>query len=166
MGLTVKIPSPDERKWRELQRKLKELGGVRAVRVGVLEGAKNEEGQSIAEYAAVNEFGGNGIPARPFMRPTAREKGKEWGQLFAQVTRGKLASDQTVAKRALMAVGRVAAADIQAKIMSNVPPPNNPAYAKSKQKKGGGYSGTLFLSGDMHKSINFELVTGTGESAK
>ena len=209
MGVTVKISALDERKWRELQRKLKELGGVRSVRVGVLAGSKNSEGQSIAEYAAMNEFGGtvtiparqsevyfkmkkNGnvgnrfvkksksnfaqsvvipahtvtIPARPFMRTTAREKGKEWANLLARVLNGKLATDESVARRALTAVGRVAQADIQATIMSNMAPPNSPAYAASKKKKNGGYSGTLFLSGDMHKSINFELVTGAGESAE
>lgn len=166
MATSVKISRLNEQKWRELERRLKDLGGVRAVRVGVLAGSKNADGERIAEYAAANEYGMDGIPSRPFMRKTARKKGKDWAKLFAQVLNGKLVTDNNAARRAFTAVGRVAQTDIQETIMSDMPPPNNPAYAESKKKKHGGYSGTLFLSGDMHKSINFELVTGTGESAE
>lgn len=162
----IKVTGLDMRKWREMERKLKELGGVRAVRVGILPGSRNTDGENIAEYAAANEYGSVVIPARPFMRTTAREKGKEWAQVLAGALRGRTVKDPNVGRRAFTAVGRVAQADIQATIMSNMAPPNSPAYAASKKKKNGGYSGTLFLSGDMHKSINFELVTGTGESAE
>jgi len=44
--------------------------------VGVLEGSKNAEGFNIAEYAAVNEFGTDKIPSRPFMR-TAFDENKQ-----------------------------------------------------------------------------------------
>ena len=162
----IKVTGLDMRKWRDLQRKLKELGGFRAVRVGVLAGSKNSEGQSIAEYAAANEYGTADIPSRPFMRTTAREKGFAWAGVLAGALRGRTVKDPNVGRRAFTAVGRVAQADIQATIMSNMPPANSPEYAAEKVKENGGYSGTLFLSGDMHKSINFELVTGAGESAE
>ena len=96
------------------------------------------------------------------MRTTAREKGKDWAKIFAQITKGRLVSDPAVAKRAFTAIGRVAKSDIQATIMSNMQPPNSPEYAASKKKKHGGYDGTLFFSGDMHKSVDFEVVDGTG----
>ena len=162
----IKVTGLDMRKWRETERKLKELGGVRSVRVGILPGSRNADGENIAEYAAANEYGTADIPSRPFMRTTAREKGFAWAGVLAGALRGRTVKDPNVGRRAFTAVGRVAQADIQATIMSNMPPANSPEYAAEKVKENGGYAGTLFLSGDMHKSINFELVTGAGESAE
>lgn len=162
MKATLSISTQSASRWRTIVQRLIDLGGAKGVHVGILSGATNADGQVIAEYAAANEFGAPGIPSRPFMRTTAREKGKDWAQLFAQITKGKLASDPAVAKRAFTAIGRVAKSDIQSTIMSNMQPPNDPKYAASKKKKHGGYAGTLFLSGDMHKAVDFEVVDGTG----
>ena len=205
MKATLSISTQSASRWRTIVQRLVDLGGAKGVHVGILSGATNADGQSIAEYAAMNEFGGTitvparqsevyfkkkkdgtvgnrfvkksksnfaqpviipahtvTIPSRPFMRTTAREKGKDWAQLFAQITKGRLVSDPAVAKRAFTAIGRVAKSDIQATIMSNMPPPNSPEYAASKKKKHGGYDGTLFLSGDMHKAVDFEVVDGSG----
>lgn len=162
----IKVTGLDMRKWRETERKLKELGGVRSVRVGIFPDARTEEGESIAQYAAANEYGTADIPSRPFMRTTAREKGFAWAGVLAGALRGRTVKDPNVGRRAFTAVGRVAQADIQATIMSNMPPANSPEYAAEKVKENGGYAGTLFLSGDMHKSINFDLVNGFGESVE
>lgn len=164
MQANIKISPATAQKWREIGRKLKELGGATAVRVGILEGATTPDGTQIALYAAVNEFGGNGHPARSFMRSTADEKGGEWADLLTRVCKGNML-DQSAARRALTAVGRIAMSDIQAKIMSNIPPANSPEYAELKKKKHGGYSGTLFLTGAMHKAVNFEVVNGDGKTA-
>lgn len=134
--------------------------GPKGVRVGVLEGATNEDGKSVAEYAAYNEFGTATIPPRPFLRTTISEKGQEWGALAkAFLQAGIKAGAADAGRRALEAAGRQAQVDIQDKIMSNMPPPNTPATAARKAKrKGGGYAGTLFDSGALHKSIEYEIT--------
>lgn len=161
---SVKYGSIDMTKWRELERRISALGNVHAVRVGILPGSMTDDGQNIAEYACYNEFGTSHIPARPFMRTTAQQQGKKWAGILAGALRGQIGRSPDALRRAFMAVGRVAQSDIQATIMSHMPPPNNPQYAARKVKENGGYSGTLFNTGQMLQSINFELVNGFGES--
>jgi len=134
--------------------------GPKGVRAGVLEGATNEDGESVAEYAANNEFGTSEIPPRPFLRTTISEKGKDWSGLAKSfLMAGLQAGSSDAGRRALEAAGRQAQVDIQDKIMSNMPPPNAPATAARKaSRKGGGYAGTLFESGALHKSISYEIM--------
>ena len=164
-ALKIRILQKNGAVWRDLAKGCAQAGAV-SVHAGVLAGAKNEDGENIAEYAAANEFGAPDIPARPFMRKAARECGGDWAKILASALKGRLMHDKGAAARALTAVGRTAQADIQSAILSNVPPPNSPEYAKSKQKKHGGYSGTLFLSGDMYRSINFEVCASARETAR
>lgn len=160
----LELSSHSVEQWRAVTNRLMTMGGAKGVHAGSLSGAANTDGQPIAAYAAANEFGAPGIPFRPFMRTTAREKGNDRAQLFAQRTKGTLASDPAVAKRALTAIGRVAESDIQATIMSNMPP-LPPEGAASKKNNHGGHAGALFVSGDMHNAVAFEVVDGTGVTA-
>jgi len=61
--------------WKAIKREMLKAKTLE-VAVGILEGVKNGEGLSIAEYAAENEFGTKFIPERPFMR-TAFDESKE-----------------------------------------------------------------------------------------
>lgn len=78
------------------------------VNVGVLEGEKNAEGASIAEYAAANEFGTEHIPQRPaigtsfdenkakyikHMERTAKQMGRESFARMAHMLGMKAAQD-------------------------------------------------------------------------
>lgn len=56
-----------DRGWDRIKRELARANRLE-VAVGVLEGSKNGEGYSIAEYAAANEYGTDNIPSRPSMR--------------------------------------------------------------------------------------------------
>jgi hypothetical protein len=51
----------------------------KGVFIGVLKGEKNEDGNEIAKYAAINEFGSTArnIPARPLWQPVLSEL-REW----------------------------------------------------------------------------------------
>ena len=140
------------------------VDGPKGVRVGVLEGATNEDGDNVAEYAAYNEFGTDRIPPRPLLRTTISEKGREWSDLAKGfLMAGVKAGAADAGRRALDAAGRQAQVDIQDKLMSNMPPPNAPATAARKAgRKGGGYAGTLFETGALHKSIQYE-ITETAE---
>lgn len=55
------------RKWKAV---LDRLAVKAEVRAGILEGAKNTEGEYVAQYAAYNEYGTPTIRERPFMRTT------------------------------------------------------------------------------------------------
>jgi len=61
--------------WQAIKREMLKAKTLE-VAVGILEGSKNGEGASIAEYATYNEFGTDKIPERPFMR-TAFDESKE-----------------------------------------------------------------------------------------
>jgi hypothetical protein len=86
------------------------------VRVGWFDSSKyNDENQTpVAYVAAINEMGPH---ARPFMRPTADERDREWAAvmfgLSKQVIKGQLTVEQ-----ALEGVGLTVGADIQQKITS------------------------------------------------
>ena len=176
MQVTVKAKLDNS--WYNAMKKVKTLGGAVGVKVGIVEKATNSEsGESIAFYAACNEFGTRENPPRPFMRMTAEKHSREWARLFVQVTGDQIIRDPKVASRAFEAIGRIAQADMRDMILSNIPPPNSPAYAEWKRnkpattKKGkstttgeaGGYTGTLVYTGQMLQSINYKLVTNVAE---
>lgn len=161
--LTLSIKPQDDRRWREAVSRLVTLGGVAGVRVGFDSRSTNDDGELIADYAAANEFGAPGIPMRSFLRSTLRDNLAKWAALFVSSTRGSWVKETNMAKRAFTMVGRIAQVDVKAKILSNVPPPNAPAYAKWKrERKGGGYAGTLFKTGAMYRAVHFSLIDRNG----
>lgn len=151
-------------------------GTVTGVRVGVLKGATNTERNikddgsgaqsvSVATYAFYNEFGTARIPARPFIRSTVEERKSQWAAILASGLRGSRLERQEK-ERAFRLLGRAAAADIQAKIASNMPPPNAPSTVRQKMKRITGGSaqesashapGTLINTGTLLKSIDYEV---------
>lgn len=174
MEVSVKVKLDDA--WKEAMKKVQHMGGVRGVKIGIFEEATNSEtGEKIAFYAACNEFGTKDIPARPFMRMTAEKHSKEWARLFAHVTGDKIIKDPKIAERAFGLVGDQAQADMRLMILSNIPPPNAPAYAEWKRNKpatskkskstttaaAGGYTGTLVYTGQMLQSIQPKLIRET-----
>lgn len=166
MRVSVTVSRIDEQRWRAAMRRIITHSGVHGVRVGILDGSTNDDGEVIAVYAAKNEFGAAGIPARPFLRHTIASKLSAWAKLFINITRNRWLSDESTVHRAFTALGRLAQSDVQATILSNMPPPNNPAYAAAKRKKNGGYSGTLVKTGAMLQAIHYMLVNKSGEMHK
>lgn len=163
--------------WREAMKKVQTLGGVKGVKVGIIEPTTNDKGESIGFYAACNEFGTDSIPARPFMRMTAEKHMHEWARLFASVTDGKIIENPSIVKRAFAAIGGQAVAQMKEMIKSNIGPANAPAYAEWKKNKpatsksrttttseAGGYTGTLVYSGQMLQSITFRLYEHLSEA--
>lgn len=149
--------------------RISRAAGSSGVRVGVLEGATREDtGQSIAEYAAYNEFGTSRIPARPFMRSTIAEHSREWPALFAQMVQGKTDNPATF-ERAWHMVGRAVQGQIVEKIASSMPPPNAESTKKRKAKRldnapaelqGMAHvPGTLIQDGYLINSIEYEVLT-------
>lgn len=91
--------------------------GTRVAQVGWFDTAKYPDGTPVAYVAAIQEKGspGNGIPPRPFIRPTIEDQKAAWsktiGDGLRQVILGKLTTEQV-----LDGVGLQAAGDIGAEI--------------------------------------------------
>lgn len=145
----------------ELEDLVNLTGGIK-VKAGILEGATNNEtGESVAAYAAYNEYGTADIPSRPFMRKTFDEKEGAWCKgLGNAIKNGRSPED------AMKLLGMRMADDIIATIASNMPPPNSPETIASKTKKVVGKGaktgeshvpGTLIDTGSMIASVNYEV---------
>lgn len=70
-----------------------------AGRIGWTSNIRYQDGTPVASVAAQNEFGNPAkkIPARPFMRPTAHQKGGEWRDNIAKGSKLVLMGKRTVA---------------------------------------------------------------------
>lgn len=121
------------------------------VAIGVQENA-NANGQTIAEYAAYNEFGTNKIPSRPFMRIAFDRNRSEIDADFDRVG-GQILTGQYSAQQALTVLGIKQTDRIKNTISGqNIPPPLS-AYTVAQK----GDSKTLVDTGAMINSITFVL---------
>lgn len=111
------------------------------VRVGWFESSKyNDENQTpVAYVAAINEAGPN---ARPFMRPTAEARDKEWSALMFQLSK-QVVKGQLTVEQALDGVGLMVGADIQKTIATITAPPLSiiTLMARKYKKNGGTVTG-------------------------
>ena len=141
-----------EEVWRRIRER---LGKKALVRAGVPEGASNGvTGELIAPQAAANEFGAPGIPARPFLRTTLNKKKDEWVRNVVAAFRAGRTPEEVLAL-----VGGRMAEDIQATIMSNMPPRNSDLTRLRKNAEGAG-KGTLVDTGSLVRSIDYEVKQG------
>ena len=124
------------------------------VAVGILEGSKNpEDGASIAEYAAYNEFGTSRAPSRPFMAMSFEENvdaiGKDFDQQGTALVLGKRTADQ-----ALTVIGMKHAARIQNVITGRqIPPPLADSTIAAKK----GSTKTLVDTGAMTNAVQISV---------
>ena len=105
-----------------LQAALSQLG-KKAVRIGVFESARYEDGTPVAGVAAVQELGSpvNNTPPRSFMRSTAEDKKQEWADLGKQGMVAVLSGTESV-DSVMEKIGLVAAGQVRAKIGSITQP--------------------------------------------
>lgn len=103
-------------------------------KVGWFEAARYPGGQPVAGVAAVQEFGTEHIPPRPFMRTTAADKQAEWGKTVGQLTKaaatGKIAPGDVMEGLALAAEGHV-----RATITKIMAPPLAPATIAARKRR-------------------------------
>ena len=134
--------------------------GSAGVKAGILEGATNNEtGESVAEYAAYNEFGTGDIPSRPFLRKTFDDNIDKWIDGFSK------ALSHRSPRQSLQVLGIKMQDDIVDTIKSNMPPRNSAATIAKKTKavtKGGSVvgtsnPGTLIDTGSMINAVNYEV---------
>ena len=133
----------------------------RQVRVGWFEESRYPDGTPTAYVATIQEFGSpsNGIPARPFMRPTVADKTTEWKSALAagayQVMNGRLTVDQMLGQ-----VGDVAVGNIRETIESIDTPalaPATIAARAAKRKSPGVSTKPLIDTGLMFQSVTHKV---------
>ena len=85
--------------WNAIKREIDRASSLE-VAVGILEGSKNGKGLSIAGYAAVNEYGNDQTPSRPFMRTAFDENvakiTQDMKRQYAAVTSGRATVHQAL----------------------------------------------------------------------
>lgn len=135
-------------------KQLRELGGNPSVYVGVRGQAAQEKPEgsdaTVVEYAAFNEFGTKNVPQRSFLRSTADENQRKYGDLLAKAVVETV--DGKPLRQAFGKVGEVAVGDVQQKIRNLATPPNAPSTIKKK-----GSSNPLIDSGRLRQSIDWEV---------
>ena len=155
-AVTVDIKGGD--KYKKFLAKMAEIAG--GVKAGILGGATNTDGKSIAEYAVYNEFGGanNRPPSRPFMRTVAKERPKVWvGQMVAKI-RGN-ATKPEAWKGALVLAGESMKSDIKNSIQNGAWKPNAEATVNAKRRKGKVEPDhPLIDTGQMLAAVSYEVV--------
>lgn len=133
---------------------LQEKAGSKAgLNIGILEGATNSDGVSIAFYGMLQEYGWKYAAPKPFLRTTANAKAKDWVKQIAHLIKGDFDFIS-----ALQVVGDIASKDVQDTIQTwPNDPPNKETTNKRKMAEGYG-SQNLVHKGDMLRSISFEVV--------
>lgn len=141
--------------WKQIEEVINNLNKI-VIKVGIQNNATNDDGLSIAQYGAYNEFGviegKKVIPARSFLRSTTDENDgwkKEINQAFVEIVEGR-----TSVIEALSKVGVKARDDIITKIDKTDPKwkPNAPATIKKKKS-----SKPLIDESFLKKAIQYKI---------
>lgn len=112
---------------------------------------------TMAQIAAMNEFGAGNVPERSFMRSTLNEQNKFLKKRCRSLCLQILAGTNT-AKKGLAKIGEYMATAIKNKIQEGVPPPNSPETVKRKHS-----DHTLIDTGQLRDTVDWEVRMGKGE---
>ena len=120
-----------------------------SIKTGIQTDAGENDGVSIAEYAAFNEFGTRTIPERSFIRSTADSERRKWNsaldKMLTEVIEGKRSLDN-----GLGIVGLLTERDIKRTIRNLSEPANAQTTIEIK-----GSSNPLIDTGTMLNSIRY-----------
>lgn len=105
-------------------------------KVGFFDTAKYADGTPVAYVASIHEFGAaeQGIPPRPFFRPTIAERSAEWTKQFGQGARA-VAKGTFTASQVMDAVGLGAAGDVAKTIAGITTPPLKDATIAARRRR-------------------------------
>lgn len=117
-----------------LEKALK-ISGMKT-RVGYFQGAKYQDGTSVAYVATIQEYGSpkEGIPPRSFMRTTIAEKENEWAKLTKSGAKA-MVNGNASPRMVMEGLGLAASGDIRKKISEINSPALKPATIANKKRK-------------------------------
>lgn len=135
----------------ELKRELDKMRGNNFVTVGIHEDAGNVEDGSMtqAQNGALQNYGNDRIPARPWLIPGVQSATQDIIDVIAGGLEGGLTPDQT-----LNQIGAVAAGATQQYITDLQTPPNAPFTIEKK-----GSSNPLIDTGSMRASVTWKVTS-------
>ena len=146
MGASLIILKDSE----SLFEKLRGLG-KRNVYVGFPAGSGGyEDGVTVAQVAAWNEFGTRNMPSRPFMRDTVNLNKAEVKRTFDEAAKAIL--NGSTEDRELEKIGVLAKAMMQKQITDGGYAPDAPSTVRKK-----GSSHPLIDTGQMRQSVNYVI---------
>ena len=136
-----------------IQKALRALMVDKYVTIGIHEDAGQHESDDItnAQVGAINEFGTEHIPARPWLNPGVASGNAEYLSIIEKT----LADDGTMTQ-ALNKVGVVAVGKVQKYMTDLRTPPNAASTIKKK-----GSSNPLIDSGALRQSVTYKIESGT-----
>lgn len=112
---------------------------------------KGSEGVTLAQVAAVHEFGTDTIPRRSFIADTADENRRRYAKFLASHEVSVLTGRQT-RRGALNLLGLVMVGDVKRRISAGIAPPLKPETIRRK-----GSSTPLIDTGQLRNSIMHEV---------
>ena len=126
--------------------------GKKAVYVGFVQGkyGNYEDGTTVAQVAAWNEFGTRNMPARPFMMQTVTTRQAEIKKLFQEA--GKQVLKGADAEKVYNQIGVVGKAMMQEQIVNGDFAPNAASTIRMK-----GSDKPLIDTGQMRQSVNYVI---------
>lgn len=138
--------------WRKIERAARVLAR-REVRVGIRAGAASNEGVAIVDIAAIQEFGSESVPSRPFIRRTADMAQPDLSN-FARRQVGSMLDGVYSAEVVLERLGSWYVQRMQATIHGGNAyfVPNAPSTIAQKKS-----SQVLIDNADMLRAIDFEV---------
>lgn len=150
MGVNVKLID-FQLAQQELRRELDKMRGNNFVTVGIHEDAGNVEDGSMtqAQNGALQNYGNDRIPARPWLIPGVQSATQDIIDVIADGLEGGLTPDQT-----LNQIGAVAAGATQQYITDLQTPPNAPSTIEKK-----GSSNPLIDTGSMRSSVTWKVTS-------
>lgn len=133
-----------------LRKELEKLQGGGHVLVGIHEDASQPEGQDItmATLGAIQHFGNNDIPARPWLDVGVEQGNKEYLEIIEEGAASGLSQTQILEQ-----VGAAAAGYVQQYITDLRDPPNTPSTVKKK-----GSNNPLIDTGAMRQSVTYKVA--------
>lgn len=145
----------DDRQWRLIRERVRQLGSRATLKVGILTNAQHSSGKiGLADLLRIHEYGTARVPARRPLRASfaaIRDRfAKVIGEAFAAALRQR---SPITAVQALDRIGRWAANAVRSHIRrTNLPPPLAASTVKRK-----GHRHALIDSGEMVDSIGYAV---------
>ena len=123
----------------------KKATNASSVAIGFLSDATYADGKSVAMVAALNEFGHDNVPPRPFFRGMIQEKSPEWPDAVGDL----LVANKFDAAKTLKATGQAIEGQLKEAITVYVGPPLAQSTIDRK-----GNDKQLIDSGTMYRSVD------------
>lgn len=115
--------------------------------------AEHGDGLTVADVAAINEFGLGDTPERSFLRSTVDENEAKYREFERRIGKAVILNKLQSAEQGYEQLGALVVGDVQRKISSGVPPENAPSTVARK-----GSSTPLIDTGQMRSSVTSRVT--------